>query len=400
MNDELEAQALTPLMRPQPMPPSKVDIVRALTEGRRRERSRRLLAVTAVGVAVGAVLIGVSAFALERQPPQIATPRPTAAPTRNGCDVQRLPTPGDGPATVVAVDPAGRYAVGALDERPDAEQGRGTVLLWTDGVLQPVDGAPLPNPYPSGVSTAGVVIGNSGGADTSVPWILKDGTFTTLATPPGAGMVSAEGINAAGDIVGTARWQEGGRDTKARIVRWSVAHPEQFAYVTTSPAIARAASVADDGTVAGQGLEPGNDPQSYVWGPDGTPRLLTRSDGAPAHRANHIAGDWAIGSFEDGSTWFDQGVRWNLRTGEARELGTFVPGAVDASGRMFGVVMRSADDTPPALWEDGTVLEMPVLSDGESAVVTSMSADGRTAVGWLTRSKNDPVVPVRWTCRR
>jgi hypothetical protein len=24
--------------------------------------------------------------------------------------------------------------------------------------------------------------------------------------------------------------------------------------------------------------------------------------------------------------------------------------------------------------------------------------DGRRAVGWLLRAKNDPIVPVRWTC--
>ncbi|MFG2044739.1 hypothetical protein [Dactylosporangium sp. NPDC048998] len=401
MNDEFEAQALKPLMRPQPMPPSKVDIKRALAEGRRRERSRRLLAVAAVAVAVGATLIGVSAFAPDRRPPQIGDetpPSPTVVRTRNGCGVQRLPTPGGAPAVVGAVDPAGRYAVGTLDGDSGGEQGAGVVLLWTDGVLQPVAGAPLPYPHPAGVNAAGVVVGNSQGESTSVPWMLKDGTFTRLATPPDADTVSAEGINAAGDIIGTASWQDGSRATRARIVRWNVARPEQFAYVTTSPTIARASGVADDGTVFGRGMEPGHDPQPYVWRPDGTPRLLKRSGGKPAYGVTQIAGDWAIGYYEDGSTWFDQGVRWNLRTGEVRELGTFVPGGVDASGRMFGVVMRSIDDAPPALWTDGAVLEMPVLSDGQSAVVTSMSADGRTAVGWLSRSKNDPVLPVRWTC--
>jgi len=400
VNDEFEAQALTPLMRPQAMPPSKVDIMRAVAEGRRRERSRRLLTVAAA-VAVGAALIGVSAFALDRRPPQIGDelpPSSTVAPTRNGCGVQRLPTPGNDPATVVAVDPAGRYAVGALDELPGAEPGEGVVLLWADGVLQPVAGAPMPHPLPAGVNAAGVVIGNSANASTSVPWMLKDGTFTRLATPPDADRVSADGIDAAGDIVGTASWQQGGRDTKARIVRWSVARPDQVTYLTTSPTIARASSVADDGTIVGHGMQPGNDPQPYVWRPDGTPRLLERSDGKPATGATRTAGDWAIGYYEDGSTWFDQGVRWNLRTGEVRELGTFVPGALDASGRMFGVVMRSTQDTPPAVWKDGTVLELPVLSDGQSAVVTSTSTDGRTTVGWLSRSKNDPIVPVRWTC--
>ncbi|WP_433055459.1 hypothetical protein [Dactylosporangium sp. CS-033363] len=371
---------LAPLRVPADLPPSKVSIDRALRDGRRRRRNRRVLAVATAAIAVGATLISVSAFALDRPAaPPADDPLPT---TRNGCSVRPLPTPG--PGTAVGVDPAGGFAIGGLDDTP-----QDGVLLWAAGVPQALDGAPL-NAYPAAVNASGIVVGNGGDAATSIPWMLKDHAYTRLALPPDAKSVAVTGINASGDIIGTAAW-----DAKARIVRWNASRPGEVTYVTTTPAIARASSIGDDGTIVGDVGDGG----AYVWHPDGTGEALKLPNGRPAAGATQIAGDWAIGWYDDGG-WTNHGVRWDLRTGRPTALGAFIPGAIDTSGQMFGIV-RNDDDheySPPAAWRDGKVLDMPVLEPGESAVVTSMTADGRMAVGWLFHAKNDPITPVAWTC--
>ncbi|WP_433213695.1 hypothetical protein ACQP00_02445 [Dactylosporangium sp. CS-047395] len=367
---------LAPLRVPADLPPSKVNLDRALRDGRRRQRNRRVLAVATAAIAVGATLIGVSAFALERpSSPPADDPLPT------GCSVHRLPAPG--PGTAVGVDPAGGYAIGGLDDKP-----QDGVLLWAAGVLQVLEGAPL-NAYPAAVNASGVVVGN-GGEATSIPWMLKDHTYTRLALPPDAKSVTVSDINASGDIIGTAAW-----DAKSRIVRWNAARPGEFTYVTTTPAVARAASIADDGTILGDAGDAG----AYVWRPDGTGEALKLPDGRPAGGATQLAGDWAIGWYDDGA-WTNHGVRWNIQTGAATLLDTFIPAAIDATGAMVGVV-RNDDDheySPPAAWRDGKVLDLPVLEAGQSATVMSMTADGHMAVGWLFRAKNDPITPVRWSC--
>ncbi|MER7284029.1 hypothetical protein ABT369_57440 [Dactylosporangium sp. NPDC000244] len=366
---------LDPLRRPASLPPSKVDIGRALRDGRRRERNRRALAVAAAAIAVGATIVGVSAFALDRRAP---APPADETPSPSGCSVHRLPTPGDDPGTVAAVDPGGGYAVGRLDTD-------GRVLVWASGVLQVTENAPQPDPSPAAVNAAGIVVGNSG----TGPWMLRDGAFKRLATPPGAEQVMVAAINAGGDIAGTATTGKTGR-----IVRWNAAHPDQVTYVTSAATPAVATAIGDDGTIVGtQGGA-----QAARWSPDGTVRPLNRPSGRPALGASGLAGDWAFGFYEDSGMWFNHGVRWNLRTGESKELGDFAPGAIDATGRMFGTRMLGPENTPPALWRDGEVLDLPVLSPGQSATVTSASADGRLVAGFLFKAKNDPIVAVRWAC--
>ncbi|GAA3448720.1 hypothetical protein [Dactylosporangium matsuzakiense] len=376
MND-----ALTSLRFDGDLPPSKVDIDRAVRTGRRRERRRRALLASA-GIAGCALLVSGMLVAQDRRPPADTA-------VKNGCQVQRLPTPGNAPGTVTAT--SGRYAVGVLDN-PTGDP----LLLWDDGRLRPVTGTPRPDPTPVAVDDSGTVVGNSGDKD---PWLLRDGGFTHLATPAGATRTIATAINAKGSVIGTATWLDAdGRATQARTVRWSVADPGRFQYVATDPALAYVSGINGDDVIVGRASAGGTDYHAFAWTPDGTAVRLNRIDGKPAESAFQVAGDWAIGSYDDGSTWFSHGVRWNLRTGEHIEFDTFVPSAVDASGTMVGTVMNSADDTAPARWKDGAVLMLPVLSAGQSATMTSMSSDGRVAVGWLFRDKNDPVVPVRWLC--
>lgn len=71
-------------LRDDPLPPSAVDLGRAVTDGRRRERYRRLATVVATGCAVLAVAGGV-AVAVERPVPSVpagvaAAPMPAQAP--------------------------------------------------------------------------------------------------------------------------------------------------------------------------------------------------------------------------------------------------------------------------------------------------------------------------------
>jgi uncharacterized membrane protein len=366
-------ETLRALRAPEHLPPSKVDILRALADGRRRERNRRVLAVTAVAVAVGATLAGVSAFAAQRGGgpiPADETPTPPA-PARNGCTVQRLATPGDRPASVSAVDPGGTTIAGNLDETA-AGKADDWLLLWTDGRVRLLDDAPQPHPRAAGL-LGQTIVGNSGGG----PWLFTDGRFTPLARPPLPGAtVTVVGLNATGDIVGNAV-----SPAESRIVTWTVAHPERFGYLSLTGTQGISAGIADDGTVYGRLA----DGRAYLWPRDGAASELP----PPGSNATASAGDWFVGTAEGDV----RGWRWNNRSSAGQDLGTFVPGAVDETGRMFGTDVRSPVGPPPLMWRDGTTLELPVLATGQSASIAGASRDGRVVGGRL-----QALTPVRWSC--
>ncbi|MEV1288205.1 hypothetical protein [Micromonospora sp. NPDC049679] len=95
-------ERLLDALRDDPLPPSAVDIERALTDGRRSVRRRRMASVVAAGCAVLAVAGGVSVAGLPNAGTPPAVEQSTAAPTPTA-----TPTPSRAPASF---DPTRRYA--------------------------------------------------------------------------------------------------------------------------------------------------------------------------------------------------------------------------------------------------------------------------------------------------
>lgn len=377
MSDERAAAVLRVLEND--LPPSTVDIDRAVRAGRRRERTRRALAAGALAGVTA--LAGVGAVAVlgdtEKRP---AEQRPAEQPKAQVCANAALPG-ASGEAR--AISPSGKYVAAGTD-RP------GPPLLWADGAPVVVTVPAGVTATPDAVNDRGVIVGIARHDDRTVPFIIRDGAYAELPLPAGA-EGAARGINGQGDVVG---WTWVGQDRSNAVV-W-----RGGGAVTTLAADATHASafaIADDGTAFGS-LEDGGVP--YSWGPDGTGRAL-----ADRGKAFGVAGDYVYGyngvqaagrqpgadqKAKEGSgqaNW----VRWQLSTGAVVEVKGLFPNDVDTTGTIVGSVQKGGK-TVPARWRDGTVAELP----GGVGEVYSSSRDGSRLAGW-TGDVNAPT-PTLWSC--
>ena len=157
MNEEEARRLLSPLAG-EPSGPSRVDVPRAMAEGRRRRRTRfwatgtAVAALTATSLAGGTLAVGalsspgpvplpdviesVSPVPMPRMSmsgapsPSVSVP-PVAGLT--GCTVTRLPTDGVDKAIVTAGDPSGRWHGRPALPRPGGLNY--PVVIWRDGKI-------------------------------------------------------------------------------------------------------------------------------------------------------------------------------------------------------------------------------------------------------------------------
>jgi hypothetical protein len=389
MSEERDAVVLRVLEAE--LPPSTVDIDRAVRAGRRRERRRRGLAVGAalagVVVAAGAGLVAVNR---EPDPPgPVLGSTSTSASVPSACVATRLAGPAG--ATASYISPNGRFIAGGTDADPIVP------LLWTDG-----SAAALPVPAgvgaePHAVNDDGVVVGLARRDNRMLPFVIRGGAYAELPVPPAAEGV-AHGVNARGDAVGEMWWPNG--DSKA--VLWPAS-----GQMTTLPATGHGASaraIADDGTVLGT-LDDGAVP--YAWSPGGTGRALPTPQNSGSGKVFGVAGDYAYGHAgtapqPTGAVGADRGtgrdgdqkvvptsqprwVRWQLSTGAVVEVTGLTATGVDATGAVVGFV-RQGDHFTPARWHDGKITLLPGPDSAEAAgTQVATSRDGtRLAGGTLT----------------
>jgi hypothetical protein len=415
MHDE---RRISDLLHAVEVPPSRVDVHRAMADGRVRRRRRAWL--TSGGAAAAfAVFAGA---ALQVTGPGTGTGPPAALPVA-GCRVEplALPTaPGGGTVQVAAIDPTGRFVVGVQD----IGQRTSRVILWTDGVpaflYAPDHSAPV------GVNGSGTVIGLSRAVGS---WVYRNGASIPI-TAPGTSQVSVHAINERGDIAGmvfgeaaaaspsgpagpSASATAGGAKTAATAPPAGSNVKEAYAAVwpaqqphrprkLEAPGPATVNDIGDDGTVVGA---VGRLVEPYLWTPDGTGRALRRPAGVGESQAVRVAGGWAVGfavekapavpgANDEKPTLTTTPLRWRLDTGAVDQL----PGNGLPAGLTPGGVVIFGDGTGPGTIFDGKQLRALPHPDGLDQInLVGISDDGRLIAGNAHDGKGASA-PYLWRC--
>ena len=399
-DEERYAQSvLAPMreIREAPTSPATIDIGRAIVDGKRRIRIRRLAAVGAIAgvTAVVVVVVPLTAGALrQRVLPETGTSAPvvdrsqtpptpdrSAGPARLpiDCTGQRLAVPDGVPKSITTgLDPTGRFILGRSYPGGAAQQ----VLIWENGTARRVD-LPGVDQMLVDANPAGVAVGRSYRSGVLTSWVYDGRTATELrADDPAA----PSAIGETGRIVGYREAGEGGR----RPVVWASSTTTAADLPLPGPRWeGRAVDVAPDGTVVGVIHEVGTDvgrEQGYVWAPDGTGRMVAppvidgvRADG---FRPYAIGPEWITGVavfFVPGTKSFRlQAARVNVRTGVGDRYPTtpdFVTSGADGSGWLAGQF------DGPATLSDGGVTFLPRVSGLTAQETMAVSQDGRVVVG-------------------
>ncbi|MGI5184714.1 hypothetical protein ACQEVZ_51510 [Dactylosporangium sp. CA-152071] len=390
------------ILTDEPVPDSRVGVGDVIAAGRARVRRRRGV-VTGVCAALVVLIVSVGVAAAVRAPQgtpsdPAPTPSPTVSADPSGCVATRLPV-GEEDIGSAHTDPSGRYLV--FNRAPDP----GLVVVYRDGVevQRFSDGQRL---QVTAVSSAGTAVGRQGGSPDGPAFrTTAQGTLAFLPKPSGALSVSAQGINAAGDIVGEATMP----GKKFRAVLWRHSAPDVAVLLPTPSGSSSAAhDIADDGRIVGdfnQGEQP------VLWNADLSTTVLPTPPGRPGGVAQRIAGDWVIGPVNflamngfDAATGRRTGAgdippaRWHLSAGTVEPL---VAPDIFAGGNSVtadGTVLVNRFDGV-VRWTGATVTPVPAPRGYDHAQIESVSADGRLLAGAATKSTGGSIEPFAWTCR-
>ncbi|WP_430789600.1 hypothetical protein [Actinoplanes sp. G11-F43] len=415
MIDDDAGRLLRPL-RAEPDGPPRVDVGRAMAEGRRRRGLRRwsggvaLVALTSVTAGGGTLAIAASRPDQPRPEPapvvstspsvQVAAAPAVAPPT--SCEVVKLPTGGVRKSLITSGDPSGRYHAGRLYDAAD------NLIVWKDGKIDARFRMPGLDASIYDMTSTGAGVGSSYPGEGQQAYSYRDGTVTELDGRRSA----AYAINEAGVIAGVT--EDDGREVP---VRWrSAGAPMERLPLPSGATSGRAGDIAEDGTVVGVVGEDRAQETGYLWLPDGTGKAipLPTVEGRKADffRPAAITDGWVLGvAIVEGGT---DGV-----TGEAGKAGSVpiytslryrlsdrtyhpVPSTVDAdqlagngwilgtTGKFYQPVIASGDE----------VFKLPLYADFKEYDVRSLSADGRIAGGYTTDMGPEEVDnrPILWTC--
>ncbi|MGI5520083.1 hypothetical protein ACQEUX_03935 [Micromonospora sp. CA-259024] len=386
----LDEERIAALLQSASVPEPRVDVGRAVRDGRRRRQRRRIGGITAVTVVAGLAVVGAvqldgttsrPAPAVPVLAPSPAGTAPTAPVAPINCEASWLSRPVGGSVAVAnRVDPTGRYIVG--DIGTGQEDGR--VVRWADGQASVL---PAGARHAAAVNAGGDVVGTNGDG---TGWVYRDGKLRFLATPPGYQAVLVHAVNGRGDIAGTA---SGAGDSRQAVL-WSADRPQEFRLVG-QPGSA-ATGITEDGTVVGAMGE-----LPYRWTPQGTGAALAVPDGYPRASVDSARGEWAIGMVpgaQRGGGVQMLPVRWNLTTGAVSLLP--FPGASGIAGNGDLLV---GDGAPLVVAPDGTSRRLPgrpeVRATGAGTYMANgISDDGLTVVGAVY--ENQAYRPLVWRCHR
>jgi len=397
-------------LRTEPDAPPRIDVRRAMADGRRRRRARRwsggaAVAAVTVATAVGGAVAVRGSGAQPGPPPAagrtVTTPAP-ALPEPKDCAIHRLPTGGISKALVSAGDPSGHYLAG----RVYPPGGHPKTVVWKDGRLLGGGTVPGEDADIYAINSAGVGVGSAYAGDNEYPYVVANGTATRLK----GGTGSATGINAAGVIVGGL-----GADGETVPVRWTSADAEPKSLPLPAGATGgRVRAIGDDGTLMGS-VEIGRDQKGYLWKPDGTGHFLPPAtvDGQTGEfMPVSMSAGWAYGTSTiplPGGGDRITSVRFRIGSGTYESLsvgpGESTFGA--ANGWVLGTAADVGSTTPaavPAIAVGGHTVKLPLDPGAHHYLVTSFSTDGHTAGGYSADDSATPGGPVQnrafmWTCR-
>ncbi|HEU0240050.1 MAG TPA: hypothetical protein VFR11_12360 [Micromonosporaceae bacterium] len=418
------------LMDEEPRSASRVDVARAMSDGRRLRRMHRVTLSTAAAAAVAAIAFAVP-FALGgvvgTRPPTAAAktatavnPPATAAsvtaiptyqpvarpPSRAGvppvpasCTGRFLPLPqGVGAAIITDGDSTGRYLVGYATDRAHTYQ----PILWTDGTPTLLDadasfGPPVVNSHGE---VAGSGITTDGSQNEWIAWTYRDGTVTRLLHGDTSYMVA--GINDNGDVLAIPmpRFEDGTQDAPFVPLSPVVLNGDNVRHLDTVPyedATLFQGGIGNDGTVVGGENQSGN---AYVWDPQGHISQLT-GPSAYSYASSTRNGFVLGGSGRDNPDLpgLFLAARWDLGTGKAKSFHdvTLAAGATITSSGWFA----GKNDKGPVAVFGGTVRQLPRVPGAvdwtQFAFAVTMSDDGHIIGGQADRTADD-IGAVEWTC--
>ncbi|MEV4641615.1 hypothetical protein AB0J80_30150 [Actinoplanes sp. NPDC049548] len=402
-DDERYAVALLRPLAGEPTGPARMDVARAMAEGRRRRRTRWWASATAIVALTATTAAGgtLAVAALDRPAPAprtVATPAPSvtaaAPPARpRDCRVTRLPTDGVKKALVTGGDPSGRWHVGrTYPTRGDMSY---PLVVWRDGKLAATVEIGGSDQELADINSHGVAVGSSFVPE-SRPYVYADGKATQLKGGEGA----ASAINERGVIVGSL-----GPALEGMPARWTsrTAQPQQLPVPAGTQAGA-AIDIDETGTVLGTVEAKGKEGTGYLWFADGSSRKmpLPDVDGTKADMfwPAAIRDGWVVGSSvidSAGSRSFKT-FRYRIATGRYERL-------PDDSGRAEKVAANGwvlGTASLPVITSEGgvaTVLpQYPKAAENPNYLVSSFSDDGLIAAGYVIGDdvQNQPLL---WRCR-
>ncbi|MEV4709368.1 hypothetical protein [Actinoplanes sp. NPDC049316] len=404
LDDERYAAALLRPLAGEPAGPPRIDVARAMAEGRRRRLTRwwasgtaivALTATTAAGGTLALSAVGRPGTA----PRPVATPVPSitaAAPLERpkDCTVTRLPTDGVAKALVTGGDPSGRWVVGRTYPA-GKDDGSRPLVIWKDGKIADTVRIGGSDQSFEDINTRGAAVGYTFDPGV-VPYAYSNGKVTRM--PGGEATVSA--INDAGVAVGSL-----GPIYEGMPARWSsvTAQPQKLP-VPPGTEFGTAADIDEAGNILGTVQPEGKEGSGYLWLADGTHRAmpLPKVDGTKATMfwPESIRNGWVVGRSvidtkdERRFAFF----RYRIDTGRYERLpaASGMPDRVAANGWIIGTARR------PVITSEGNVTtELPgyrKATGRQDYLIESFSDDGRTAAGYSS-GENLSNHPLLWKCR-
>lgn len=387
MNDNDYGPLLLRPLAGEPSGPPRIDVPRAMREGRRMRRRRwwpglaALLASLTAALVAGNLLLAPASTAPK--------PRPTLPPepvVPAACAVSPLPDGGHRTVMVTAGDSTGRWHVGTA---APAAGDKGPMLIWHDGKLVAQIAPPNGNASLHDINSSGVAVGSNDSDWDTYPFVYRNGKIERLKG--GRGVASA--INDAGEIVGTI-----GVNNR-HPVRWKSADAEpETLPMPPGATIQFVLDVAPDGWISGMYLS-----DTYIWSPDGKVSKLAppSPDGIFRPGPESFGFGWLYGvSLRDGV------YRYEPRTGTWQHL-TDADHKAQFPGTGAGDAQVTGDDER-SVFVGREVLRLganPITSQRDKYFfeITAVSADAHVVAGYaLSNQENPQAQPYRpfiWRCR-
>lgn len=392
--------------------PARPSLAADVRRGAHRRRVRRRVVC---GVCAGFVVVALAAGGLRSvggsAPSEVtgdsASPSPSASVAAKplACAVARLPLPaGQARSLVTGGDPGGRFLVGRaygsdgyVEEHP--------LLIWDGDRLAATVEMPGSDESFADVNGSGVAVGSSFGGDgRQASYIYRDGKLTPL--PASGHSVIARGVGADATVVGEV---VDNSDGPRRVpVVWR--NPAQPATTLPLPAGFEGGAAVDvdtDGTIIGMVFKKAAIfGQGYVWGPDGTGRLLPlpEHEGEPAlsvaltsvHHGVAIGSTQVRGSLGGRPATANIPLLVDLRTGAYTLLTHAMGDAVNTMGwivitaNVLEMVAPTGRAVLPALAATGSrASDRAVFASEDGVVIGGQSGDA-----------NGLMQAVRWRCTK
>jgi hypothetical protein len=384
MSDEEYGTSALSTLLVDPRPATKVDLSRAVRDGRRARRRRQCGTAAGAVAAVAATAIGCAALvqaAGHPQPKPAPAPAPankvtTADPTvPTSCSVAALPVGKTRAVSIVGGEPTGHWYVGT--KNPTGPRTTGTVI-WHDGKLV-TDLGGRGEIRMFAVNSSGIAVG----WDAMHPVYIRGGAEVTMK-----GGAQPKAINSSGVVVGEG---DGGDTTKSYAARWSSpdAEPQRLPDIDGRRAEG-AYVVADNGLVIGNSVDRS---ALMLWYPDGRTKAVPVPADAesPMFRPVAYRNGWIyVELFGVGVGYrYAPATGWQ-QLGGRKSTTTVVPGyAAGGNPQVFVGRQPFALPVPPGLPENAEFH------------ITAMSDDARHIGGYTLGALSDPTFPSGpfvWSC--